>query len=79
MLPVLTWYMGPTKNLTCVRFTTGKGLSSSMLSFLNMTTIIWYYPSFTNDECAANDTSVDEFYTLLYLHDYVALLYCNIM
>ena len=53
---------GVTINLTGGRFTTGTGLSASIISFVNMNTGIWYDPSFINSECDTKDTSVDTLY-----------------
>ena len=55
--------MGLPINLTGGRFTTRIGLSTFILYFVNSTAGGWPAPSFTNSECAAKDTSVDEFYT----------------
>ena len=79
MLPILPWLLGPRINLTDGIFATGKGLSASILHFVNSTTSIWSAPSFANAECASKDTYVDTFYTSFYLHEYVSLLYCDIM
>ena len=79
MLSFLPCFVRPTINLTGGRFTTGKVLSASMLSFVNRITGIWYAPYFINSDCAAKETSVDVFSTSFSLHNSVALLYCNSM
>ena len=50
------------------------GLSTSILFFVNRTTVKWSSPSFTNSECATNDTSVYAFSKLLSLHNSVAFI-----
>ena len=77
MFHTLPFFVGPPINLTCGIFTTGTFLSVSMLSFVNSTTVRWYAPYFTNDECDNKDTYVDALSTLLSLHYSVALLYCE--
>ena len=79
MLPVIPSFKGPPINLTGEIFSTGIGLSASMLSFVNSTTESWYNPSFTIYACVAKETSVDAFSTSIFLHDYVALFYRDSM
>ena len=63
--------MGQPLNLKGGRFTTGTGLSASILFFVNISTGRWSAISFTITQCASNDTSVDALYTSFYLHGYV--------
>ena len=77
MLPVIPCFEGPPINLTCGRFTTRTGLSTSMFYFVNRTTGLCYAPSFTISECAAKENYEDAFSTSLLLHNSVALLYCG--
>ena len=77
MLPVVIFIVGEPKNLIGGRFTTGSFLSSSILSFVNRTTGCWYAPSFTNSECDDKDTFSDSLSTSFFLHNSVALLYCD--
>ena len=79
MFPVLTYFEGPTINLTCGIFNTGTGLSESMFYFVNRSTVWWSTPSFTIDGRASKETSVDTVYTSLFLHAYVDFLYCDSM
>ena len=69
--------MGPHINLTGGIFTTGTGSSASILSFVNRTNGRWYTPSFNITKCAAKATYVYALSTSFYLHDFVALLYCD--
>ena len=78
MLPVLSCFVGTPINLTGGIFITGTGLSASILSFVNRTTGQWSATYFSNDKCAAKDTSVDSFSTSFSIHNYVALLYHKI-
>ena len=71
MLSVIYCFVDIPINLTGGIFTIGTGLYIYILSFVNSTTDIWSATSFANSECAAKDTSVDEFYTSLSLHDSV--------
>ena len=71
--------VGTSIKLTGGKITTGIGLSVSILYFLNRTTGWWSAISSTIAECASKDTYVDTFYTSFYLHEYVSLLYCDIM
>ena len=75
ILSVLYCLVVPPINLTGGRFTTVTGLSASKLYFENRSTGWWPAPSFTIDECGDKDTSVDAFYTSLFLHNYVDFLY----
>ena len=79
MLHVISCLVGTSIKLTGGKITTGIGLSVSILYFLNRTTGWWSAISSTIAECASKDTYVDTFYTSFYLHEYVSLLYCDIM
>ena len=79
MLLVLALLLGLPINLIGGIITTGIGLSVSISSFVNRTTVWWSALSFTIAECAATDTSVYEFSVSLSLHDYMALFYHDIM
>ena len=69
--------MGTSIYVRCMVFTTGPGLSASILYILNRNTGIWSTTYFINDECDAKDTSVDAFSTSFYLHDSVNFLYSD--
>ena len=58
-------------------FNSGTGLSASILPFANRTTGSWSNPYFTNSECAAKGTFIDEVSISLSLHASVAFLYCE--
>ena len=79
MLLVLPCLVGPPINLTGGRITTGTDLYAPIFYFVIKTTGWWYALYFIIDECSTKDTSVDAFSISLYLHDYVDLLYPNIM
>ena len=79
MIHLLPCFVVTPINLIGGRFTTGTGLSVSILYFVNRTTGRWSAPYFTNAWCADKDTYVDVLYTSFSLHDSVALLYCNII
>ena len=66
-------------NFTGGIFTTGTGLSASMLYFVNGSTGSWPAPYVTNYDCAAKDTYFDALYTSLSLRYYVTLSYRGIM
>ena len=79
MFPVLPWFEGQPINLAGGIFTTGSGLSASMLYFLNRTTGWRSATAFTISTCYANYTSVDAFSTSLFIHYSIDLLYCESM
>ena len=65
--------------LTGGRFTTGTGLYSSVISFVNRTTGRRSAPYFTISKCDAKGTYVDAFSVSFSLHDSVEFLYRGII
>ena len=61
MITALTCLGGSPINLTGGLFSSGKGLSKSILTFVNITIGGWSAPSFTNSYFAPKDTSGDAF------------------
>ena len=76
---VLTLFLVPPENFNGWRFLTKVGLYVYKIYFVNRTTGIWSAPSFTNDECADKNTSVDKTSTSFSLNDYMSLLYRDII
>ena len=56
MFPVLPWFVVMPINFTGGIFTTGTGLSASMLYFVNRTTGRWSVPYVANYDCDSKDT-----------------------
>ena len=79
MLPVIICLVGTPINLTGGIFTTGTGLSASMLYFININTVWWSAPYLTIDGFASKENYVDALATSLFLHNYVALMYRDSM
>ena len=79
MLPVIPCFVLPPVNFNGGRFSTKICLSTSKISFVNINNVWWYVTLVGSDGCADKYLYVDGFSTSLYLHDFVALLYCNII
>ena len=77
LVPVTPFLVGPPINRTGGRFTTRTGLYASILSFVHITTVWWSAPSLIIDGCDTKKTSVDASPTSLFLHNFVALFYCD--
>ena len=76
MFPVIYWFVGPPAKFNGGIFPTKIGLSASNLSFVNSTTVWWYFNLVSISGCVDKDIYVGEFSTSLSLRNSVELLYC---
>ena len=79
MLPSLSLFIGLPTNLNGVIFSIGKGLSKSILCFLDSSVDRLSIPFFTSAECDIKDNYVDTLFAPFFVQYYVALLYCDII